>query len=497
MIQENFLKFINTYKKTLSEIFDHDYQNDSFSTTRGITPEILEQLLECNPLSTFIPEEYGGRGSKTHESLAMLEATSYQSLPFSLFLGINGALFIQPLANFASEEVKIPIFRKLLNEKKLGGLMITEPDFGTDALKMQTGFTRVNDHYHISGLKHWAGLTGKADYWLIAAREKDEAGGMKRDIGFFVHETNNGGITVEEEFQNLGLYMIPYGRNRINIKVNESHRLQPKSTGINILLDLLYRSRLQFPGMATGFLHRILDEALKHCKNRFVGGYSLFSYDQVKERLAHLQSYFTASSAMSLFTSENIPLSMETSRFDLIGNSIKSVVTDYMQSAAQSFLQLVGAKGYKLNHFAGKAIVDSRPFQIFEGSNDILYQQITESVLKMMKKMQVINLQDFIKGYENTEKTIDYFKELFNFNIDFNMTQRKMVELGRAISRLIIMNLTIDLGSKGFNKEMITNSLIVIQQEVRAIVSTYKFKGKPEIIPEFDNSSWLSYLSHS
>ena len=56
-----------------------------------------------------------------------------------------------------------------------------------------------------------------------------------------------------------------------------------------------------------------------------------------------------------------------------------------MHESAQSLLQLIGAKGYKLNHIAGRLVVDSRPFQIFEGSNDILYHQITESVLKMMK----------------------------------------------------------------------------------------------------------------
>jgi len=64
-------------------------------------------------------------------------------------------------------------------------------------------------------------------------------------------------------------------------------------------------------------------------------------------------------------------LEKDTSRFDLIANSVKSVITDYMQSAAQNLLQLMGAKGYKLDHIAGRSLTDSRPFQIFEGSNDI------------------------------------------------------------------------------------------------------------------------------
>jgi alkylation response protein AidB-like acyl-CoA dehydrogenase len=491
----NFISFIETYKNKLTELFTERNNEGLMAAQRGMPPYVLRQILECNPLSTFIPEEYGGRGVKTHETLSMLEVSSYQSLPLSLMMGINGALFLQPLANYGIEDVKKKIFKDFLERKNMGGLMITEPNFGSEALKMQTGFLKSGDQYNVSGLKHWAGLTGWADYWLITAREKDENGNLGKDIGFFIHDTSKGGIEVVEVFQNLGLYMLPYGRNRIEIQVPETHRLQPKTTGITMMLDLLHRSRLQFPGMATGFLRRMLDEAVLHCKSRSIGGSSLFNYDQVKERLAHLQSYFTVSSAMSYFTSSNIPLEKDTSRSDLPANSIKSVVTDYMQSAAQSLLQLVGAKGYKLDHIAGRSVVDSRPFQIFEGSNDILYQQITESVLKMMRKMPNANLYDFLKGYTHTEKAADYFKDILNFRVDYSLAQRKMVELGQAIGRLVSMNMTIELGQNGFNQEMVSNSLTVLQKEIRMIISGYSFNNKAGFAYDPGTSSdWLSCL---
>jgi alkylation response protein AidB-like acyl-CoA dehydrogenase len=65
-----------------------------------------------------------------------------------------------------------------------------------------------------------------------------------------------------------------------------------------MMLDLLHRSRMQFPGMGMGFIKRMLDEAVAHCKSRFVGGKSLFSYDQVQQRLSRLQASFTVCSAM-------------------------------------------------------------------------------------------------------------------------------------------------------------------------------------------------------
>lgn len=489
----DFQNFLEKYKERLAEIFKTKEEKHEASLTRGIEDDTLKHIMELSPLRAFIPSKYGGFGGHTTEALAMLEASSYQSLPLSLMMGINGALFLQPLANYGNEKIKTYIFRRVIEEGKMGGLMITEPDYGSDALRMQTSFTKVGDTYHIKGLKHWAGLTGMADYWLITAREVNEKGDLSRDISFFIHDTRNGGIEVQEYFNNLGLYMLPYGRNKIDIKVDEPYRLQPKSTGITMMLDLLHRSRLQFPGMGMGFLKRMLDEAVAHCKERFVGGQSLFNYDQVRSRIAELQAYFTVCSAMCNFTSTNVSLDTNTSRMDLEANAIKSVVTDLMQRAAQSLLQLTGAKGYRLDHIAGRSVVDSRPFQIFEGSNDILYQQITESVIKMMRKMKSSNLYEFMSSYDLTKRASDYFKESLNFELDLQMPQRKVVELGKVIGRIISMEFTLNLGDQGFNVELVKNAIKVLQDEVNSIMCVFMYGGNAKVVEDYQtNSSWFN-----
>lgn len=496
-IKKDIYSFLNTYREKLAELFNERNDEDELLVSRGLPPYILREVLECNPLSTFIPDEYNGRGSVTSEALSMLETTSYQSLPLSLMMGINGALFLQPVANYGSDEAKSHVFRQFIEKKNMGGLMITEPDYGSDALRMQTGFDydESKESYKIEGLKHWAGLTGWADFWLITARGRDKNGELGRDIGFFIHDSSKGGIEVEEYYKNLGLYMLPYGRNKVDIDVPEEYRLEPNTTGVTMMLDILHRSRLQFPGMSTGHLKRMMDEALDHCKDRLVGGKSLFSYDQVKERLANLQSYFTVSSAMSYFTSTNVPLEQNTSRMDVAANSIKSVVTDYMHDASQSLMQLVGAKGYRLDHVAGRSIVDSRPFQIFEGSNDILYQQISESILKMMRKSKETNLYQFLKGYKLTSNSADYFRDVTDFEIDFKLPQRKLVQLGRAIGRMVSMEMTIKLGESGFNGDMISNSLKAIRSEVKSLISSFSNNETPGVLEEYgDESSWLKFV---
>ncbi|GAA5520071.1 acyl-CoA/acyl-ACP dehydrogenase [Aliifodinibius salicampi] len=494
-----FSKFINRYKKRLYTLFNEQEDINELSLTRGLPNDVFEKVMECNPLSVFIPEEYGGRGIKTHEALSMLEASSYESLPLSLMMGINGALFLQPVANYGSEEVKQPIFDRFVNDKCMGGLMITEPDFGSDALRMETSFEKVGEEgestYEVSGTKHWAGLTGSADYWLITARRKSK-GRLGRDIGFFIHDSRRGGIEVEEYYKNLGLYMLPYGRNKINISVPENYRLQPESTGIKMMLDVLHRSRLQFPGMGIGFLKRMMVEGITHCKERSVGGQSLFQYDQVKKRLNRLQSSFTICSAMCAFTSQNVPMSKNVAGMDITANTIKTYTTDLMQQAAQSLLQLTGAKGYRLDHIAGRALIDSRPFQIFEGSNDILYQQISESVLKKMRKLKLENLYRFLSDFSHTSRASDYFSDILDFKIDQQLAQDRLVELGRILSRVISLEFTLRLGDKGFNQKLIQNAIGTLEVEVEQMVTSFISNKTPDVVEDYEeSSSWLDSIT--
>jgi alkylation response protein AidB-like acyl-CoA dehydrogenase len=499
---ENFVSvpfpvYLDNLKAKMHQVFRELPGSDPANTKRGIPPSVLHEIMSLSPLSVIIPKEFGGRGSRIDENLAMTAAASYESLAFSLTLGINSALFLQPVIKYANQEVKAPIFKKFLFDRNMGGLMITEPDYGSDALNMQSFFTKTNDKYHVQGTKHWAGLTGFADYWLLTAREQHKNGHLKRDIDFFICDVNSSGqqIVVEEYFDNLGLHQIPYGRNRIDVEIPKLQRLEPKSSGINILLDTLHRSRLQFPAMGLGFIQRMMDEAIEHCKQRWIGGKSLIHYDQVQQRLARLQASFTICSAMCTYSSENAGIENDLSSSGLEANSFKSYATDMMQEAAQSLVQLVGAKAFRFNHIGGRGIVDSRPFQIFEGSNDMLYAQISESLVKLMKQAKESNLYRFLQDFRLTKHAARSMKDLLSFDLDMQLPQRKMVELGKLISRLVAKEMVIELGKKGFRKDLIHNSRNMLSQELTGIMGQLRLMDRTHVIEDYqDNSSWFGYV---
>ncbi|TDS17631.1 acyl-CoA dehydrogenase family protein [Sphingobacterium paludis] len=496
-MKENYQVFLDRFEKRLHSLFHSESNINELSVNRGLPSEIWDGIMEHKPLSVAIPEAYGGRGSQVKECLGILSAASYESLPLSLTFGINIALFLEPLSKYGADSIKPYIFSRFLESQAMGGLMITEPDFGSDALNMRTYYTQEQDSYRLSGQKHWQGLTGMAEFWLVAARKQVAGGELARDIDFFVTDNNKDGqrIHVEHYFNNLGLYMIPYGLNTIDITVPADQKLQQHSTGIKMMLDILHRSRLQFPGMGMGFIKRMLDEALEHCINRKVGAQKLLELDSVQYQLSRIQSSYSLCSGMCARSASISGIEHDLATKGLEANSMKALVTDLMQEAAQICVQLSGSSGYKIDHVAGRGIVDSRPFQIFEGSNEMLYTQIAEIIVKQMKKEKQTNLGQFIQSLEQTKLIGDRFTKLLDFTLPDGLVQRQLIVLGKVIARLITLQYVYDMTGKGFRSDLFENSFKHMQTDIRKLLSDFSNVNSASPIVEYqDASNWMDFI---
>ncbi|MFB9053912.1 acyl-CoA dehydrogenase family protein [Formosa undariae] len=496
-MQKDFSEYIKDFKETLKDVFHQRYDIHQFSKERGLPPVALRDIMAKSPLSVAIPENHGGRGVKVNECLRMLSAASYESLPLSLTFGINIALFLEPVAKYANPDIKENIFKRFLEKQNMGGLMITEPDFGSDALGMQTYNEKVGDQYHVKGTKHWQGLTGMADYWLITSRGKNANGNLNRDIDFFICDVNepNQQIVVEEYYDNLGLYMIPYGRNKVDVQIPSQYKLEPHSSGVKMMLDILHRSRMQFPGMALGFIQRMLDESIKYCNSRIVGGKKLLELDQVKYQISTIQSAYTIASAMCFRSSTNSGIENDLANSGIEANTMKAYVTDLMQEAAQTLTQLSGSKGFKMENIGGRGIMDSRAFQIFEGSNEMLYTQITEMFFKLMKRKKEFNIYSFLKDYELTTKSISYFKEYLNFKVETDLKQRKMIDLGKVFSRIISLNFVLEMQEKGFRQDLTANCVELLKLDVSNLINSFNSKNTVIQIEDYnENSEWYNFI---
>ena len=344
--------------------------------------ELLREFLGLGPLHAFIPTALGGQYQGAASCLEVVEETSYWSVPLGLTLGIAGSLFLRPLVRFAAPAVRDAVVGDFLSGPALGGIMVTEPTGGTDIFSLHTAYTDDGARLRLRGTKCWAGLTGRAEHWLVAARlaRGDQ---LTKRLNLIYVPLAATGVRVETVFDALGLRPIPYGQTRYqDVEVPRSHLVAvPGQTGLRVIYETLFRTRLGMPAIAAGLCRRLVDEATQRVGNRSSFGTLLADYDQVRCRLEELRAKAEINRRLWRFACLWMDRHEDVATDYALVNAAKVVSSETMQTAADAALQLFASAGYRASHLVGRAYVDARPFLIFEGSNDVLDENTFQAVL--------------------------------------------------------------------------------------------------------------------
>jgi len=363
-----------------------EFLKSNFDEQRQSAPygdELLREFLLLGPLHTFIPTRFGGSMTSSKSYLEVVEHTSYYSLPLGLTLGISGSLFLQPVCRHAEAGLRQSLVQEFLRTSCLGGIMITEPSGGTDVMGIATTHKAHGGSYRVSGSKCWAGLTGLADHWLVASRKEIDGRATKMLALSYVPRAA-AGIQVAELFDALGLQPIPYGRTELNdVQVQEGEFLTPPGgNGLRAIYDTVFRSRMGISAMVAGMCRRLFDDLELRCADRVVFGKPLAAYDQVRFRQESMQGYCQVNRALWHFAGDWMDAHDDVSTHNLLANCMKVVSSESMAVVADSAVQLYASAAYRASHYAGRAYVDARPFRIFEGTNDVLNDNISESIVR-------------------------------------------------------------------------------------------------------------------
>ena len=73
--RQSFSDFLDCYRSRLHEVFHARTTADRLNLERGLPTWVLGLVREVDPLTVYVPHEYGGRGNILSECLSMLETT--------------------------------------------------------------------------------------------------------------------------------------------------------------------------------------------------------------------------------------------------------------------------------------------------------------------------------------------------------------------------------------------------------------------------------------
>jgi alkylation response protein AidB-like acyl-CoA dehydrogenase len=392
-------------------------------------------LTRAGVLLPALPREYGGRDSHV-EMCRVVEILSEWNLPVGTYATIVTGLALRPIALWASEEAKqevLPMFAG--REPMIGGFASTEPGCGSAMSGMTTTFEEVDGGYRIRGRKHWQALSATAHWWLVSAKNDDHD---RREYGYFIVNRSEGFRTAER-YEPLGLKVIDYGLNDIDAVVPRHRRIHTKAGNLSAIVDIFLSSRAMIAAVACGFLRRISREAHAYTDTRRIGQAPLSAIRFARYRLTAIDSSYAICEALNHHLQTRLDLKADMTHAFPAVQAIKTVATERMISSANHYQQLTGGEGYRCGsptNIAGQAFLDTRVFTIFDGTNDLLSQQLTEYCLA---RTEGRGLSRFLAEWPLTAPAVTAHHLDLGF-LNRDLGQEHMVLAGRAIAYVFAMS---------------------------------------------------------
>ncbi|REE97010.1 acyl-CoA dehydrogenase family protein [Thermomonospora umbrina] len=385
-------------------------------------------LTRAGVLLPTLPKEFGGRDSHL-EMCRVIETVSEWNLPLGMYVTVITGVALRPIALWADDEAKQEVLPHYSGgDPMVAGFASTEPGCGSAMSGMTTTFEEVEGGYRIRGRKHWQAFSLSAHWWLVSAKN-DEHG---REYGYFIVKRSEGFRTVQP-YEPLGLKVIDYGLNEIDAVVPRHRRIRAEGGNLRPMVEMLMASRALMAAMGAGFLRRISREAHAYADRRIIGRGPMSGIRFVRYRLAAIDTSYTVCAALNHYLQTSLDM-----KGDMIGafpavQAIKTVATERMLSAAQHYQQLVGGEGYRSGsptNISAQAFLDARVYTIFDGTNDLLSQQLTEYCLARTDGRP---LSEFLAEWPLTAAAVTEHRLDLGF-LDQNLEQEHRVLAGRAIA---------------------------------------------------------------
>jgi (2S)-methylsuccinyl-CoA dehydrogenase len=353
-----------------------------------IPEDIIGGMAELGGFGLSVPEEYGGfAAGGESDYLAMCVATEELSWGS---LGAGGALITRPeiltraIVKGGTEEQKHGWLPQIASGERVVGVMVTEPDYGSDAGGVKVTATPTDGGYLINGVKTWCTFAGRADTLMVLARTDPDRSQRHRGLSVFVVEKPpapghhfafddgrdgkmegraidtlgyRGMHSYEVAFDN---WFVPAG-NLVGLDSGLGQGFYLQMAGFE-------NGRLQTASRAVGLMQAAFDAGLEYAQQRVVFDRPIFEYQLSQAKLARMAALICAGRQFSY----DVARKMAQGHGTLEASMVKAYVCRAAEWVTRESMQLHGGMGYAEEFPVSRYFVDARVLSIFEGADELL-----------------------------------------------------------------------------------------------------------------------------
>ncbi len=345
-----------------------------FNRDEKFNASLFRSLGDSGLLGISVPTEFGGGGMDATAVAIINEELSYSDPAFCLAYLAHDQLMVNNLAQNGSPEQKSRILPKVCSGEWIGCMAMSEPDYGTDVLGMETSAIQRDDgHWVINGRKMWI-TNGSIDdrgtpadiVWLYARTGTDSKG--RAEITTFLVENGMEGFSVGQKITDkLGMR----ASNTAEL-VFQDCVVPPEnvvgSTGESMshMMRNLELERLGLAAMALGISRRCLSIMNSYASEREAFGKKIRDFGQIQRHIGESWAEYRAMRAYVYDTARNTNLSKAGNRLDSDG--VKLYATTAAKNIADRAIQVLGGYGYVGEYVVERLWRDSKLLEIGGGT---------------------------------------------------------------------------------------------------------------------------------
>jgi (2S)-methylsuccinyl-CoA dehydrogenase len=357
-------------------------------TNGDIPEEIIDGLAEIGGFGLSVPEEYGGFATGGESDyMGMVVATEELSRGS---LGIGGSLVTRPeiltraLVGGGTEEQKQHWLPRIAAGEVMVGIMVTEPDFGSDAGGVKVTATPTDGGYLVNGVKTWATFAGRADVAMLLARTDPDRSLAHRGLSVLIVEKEPAPGHHFEFTQDRGGKMEGRAIDTIGYRGMHSYEVAfdgwfvPAANliggdgglgkGFYLQMAGFENGRLQTAARAVGLMQAAFEAGLAYAQERKVFGSAVFDYQLNKAKIARMAALIQAGRQFSY----SVARRMANGEGTLEASMVKAYVCRAAEWVTREAMQLHGGMGYAEEFSVSRYYVDARVLSIFEGADEVL-----------------------------------------------------------------------------------------------------------------------------
>jgi Acyl-CoA dehydrogenases len=342
----------------------------------AVPPDIIRQVAEMGYFALRVPQEYGGPGLSTLESVIVVEELARASGAVAIMATVSGTMVAYPLVHYASPEIKERYLTKLA-KGAIGAFALSEPCCGTDAAAITTRAVKEGDEYVISGRKTWITNSPYADFFLVAART-GRPEDRHRGISLFVVDKTSC-VEVSK------LDMMGYrgsGTSEVlfrDCRVPESNMVGQLNGGFKVVMDALNEGRVVTAATALGLAEAAFEDALAYSRQRESMGVPIAEHQMVQYMLAEMKVRVEAMRLLIYEAARKVDAGDPD--YPMWSSMAKLAAAQWGVDVARMAVQVEGGFGYSRESLVERIYRDVKMVEIGDGTNEVQRLVIVRSLL--------------------------------------------------------------------------------------------------------------------